>query len=309
MKKFIRKTIKLIIPLTILSLLWVLIYGFPPPNLSPNISFNARMFNLKERHIDVNIDVLAIGSSMSLNNIHTKTIKNNLSEKYLNISSWGQKIEDDFKLIKILTKHYKPKKIIISSNFMDFGSGKIGIKYNLIDSYLFKNEIKHYTELNIQYLLKESRSYFNKKRDGNNYKSLMYDDCGGINFKSNNFNISLERWNGYSINKFKKGTNQYYFLDSISKFCKEKDITFVFVQSPFREGYVSLLNEHELSVLNNHKNKIESILKRNNNLFIDSQKKSWEDDLFVDYSHLNSKGAKKYTEYFLKEIDKAQLSK
>ena len=72
MKKFIRKTIKLIIPLTILSLLWVLIYGFPPPNLSPNISFNARMFNLKERHIDVNIDVLAIGSSMSLNNIHTK---------------------------------------------------------------------------------------------------------------------------------------------------------------------------------------------------------------------------------------------
>jgi len=61
--------------------------------------------------------------------------------------------------------------------------------------------------------------------------------------------------------------------------------------------------------LDAHANKIESILKRKNQLFINCQNELWNNNLYVDYSHFNKEGAKKYTEYFIKEIYKAQTHK
>ena len=71
MKQFITKITLIILPIFIFIVVWLFIYGPPPPKLSTSISFNAKMKNIKDKQLGKKIDILAIGSSMSLNNIHT----------------------------------------------------------------------------------------------------------------------------------------------------------------------------------------------------------------------------------------------
>lgn len=52
-----------------------------------------------------------------------------------------------------------------------------------------------------------------------------------------------------------------------------------------------------------HTAKIESILKTDRHVFINSNIDLWSDKLFVDGEHLSDKGAKSFTEYCLDKID------
>lgn len=301
MKKFICKTILFIIPIIIIPLIILIYFGFPPPVLSTSMSFNAKALNIKGMQLDGDIDVLAVGSSMSLNNIHTGTVKKYFGVKYVNLSSWGQNITEDYNLIKLFAQRHKPKTIIISSAYMDFNNHSKGINYHSLENYLDGNKISVFKLRTMSDLLRNSRKYFYMKNDTKNYTSLMYDDCGGINFEKNNFNINLNRWNGKSIKEFVLDSSRYNYLDSVSLYCSRNDIKLVFIQSPFREGYYSQLDKQSLNILNTHENKINSILSRNNQIFIKTKNQLWRDDLFVDYSHLNKEGAKKYTQYFIDE--------
>jgi hypothetical protein len=301
MKKFISKTILLSIPIIIIPLITLIYYGFPPPKLSESISFNAKILNLKEMQLVGDIDVLAIGSSMSLNNIHTKTVKKHFGKNYFNLSSWGQNIGEDYNLIKIFTKRHKPKTIIISSGYMDFNNSSKKINYHSLDNYLSGNKFSILRELTVRYLFDESRSYYIMKNDTKNYTSLMYDDCGGVNFEKNNFNITPNRWNGNSIKEFVLDSLQYNYLDSISLYCSSNDIKLVFIQSPFRKGYYSQLDKQSLNLLHTHENKVNQILSRNKQIFIKTENELWRNELFVDYSHFNNDGAKKYTQYLIGE--------
>ena len=137
MQIFIKKILFFIGGITTLSIvfftLWLNYYSTPPPNLSNSISLNAKVLFLKNNFSRANIDILAIGSSMSLNNINSSSITKAYSdEQYLNLSSWGLTMEETFNLIKIYNKKYHPKTIIISSNYSDFKGSSQKIKYNLI---------------------------------------------------------------------------------------------------------------------------------------------------------------------------------
>lgn len=302
MKKFIYKTILISLPILIIPLCFLLFYGFPPPKLSISTSFNSTILNIKENQLINDYDILAIGSSMSLNNIHTKTVKKYFGNRYMNISSWGQNVSENYNLVKILTKQYKPKTILISSGYMDFNNIPKKINYNLVENYLLGNDMLIFKELNLKYLLIESREFFYMKNDSTGYSSLKYDDCGGVNFKSNDFKIDMKRWNGNNIKEFQIDELQYHYLDSLSQFCKKKEIDLVFIQSPFREGYYAQLDPASITILQVHEAKIDSILSKNNQKFINTRNITWDDNLFVDYSHFNENGAEKYTEYFINKI-------
>ncbi|MEQ8625748.1 MAG: hypothetical protein RJQ00_01955 [Vicingaceae bacterium] len=301
MKKFILKSSFYLLPIALLLISHLLYFGFPPPRLSESISFNTKILNIKNNHFNKQVDVLAFGSSMSLNNIHTKTIKKIFNSSYLNISSWGQNIEEDYNLIKIFTKIYEPQTIIISTSIMDFNDLSKNINYELLDDYLFGTGLLVYKKLNFKYLLEASTSFYSKRSDRFSYSSLFYDDCGGVNFETVDFIIDSTRWSGRTLNEKDINLVQYHYLDSISKFCKGMNIELIVIQSPYRVGYYSKLIDSSLNILSSHSNKVDSILRKSNSIFIDSNVQNWDDSLFVDYSHLNKEGSKLYTEFFLKE--------
>lgn len=257
------------------------------------------MKEIRENHMNDSIKVIALGSSMSLNNLHTKTIREKIDQRYLNISSWGQTIEEDYFLLQLFTKYFNPNRLLISSNFMDFNSSPKKINYHLTEEYLTDN-----SQLNIDWIkFNDLFTYFEYRYlNKHDYSSLQYDESGGINFSKEKFNISRERWQGYHIKTIKPDNPNYLYLDSIAHFCKEKGIKFTFILSPLRTGYYSKLDGKSLIDLYQHKTKVRMIMEKNDQLFVDTHDKSWSDSLFIDYSHLNSDGAEKLTQLLIGKI-------
>lgn len=302
MKKFLIKIILFSLSIVIPTLVFIIVFGFFPSNLSTSISFNSKIKDIKVNHLNDTINILSIGSSMALNNLSTKIIEEKLDDKYINISSWGQNIEEDFYLVKIFSDYYNPKMILLSSNYMDFNPTDKKINYNLVTNYLFKND----NEYSYGFKLKDLITYINFKYfKKHQYTNLNYDNCGGVNLEAKEFNVSNRRWKGNDIKEFKPDEYQYNYLDSISNYCKENGIKLIFIQSPFRNGYYSQLDKTRLDILNSHKGKIDFLLKKNKHLFIDSQQeKLWVDTLFVDYSHFNIEGAKEFTNILIRKVQK-----
>lgn len=281
---------------------WVLYFGFPPPNFSDSLSFNAKSQFIKKNNFNQKLNVLAVGSSMTLNNINSNSIKRNFGKRYLNFSSWGQNIEEDYKLIKIFEKHLKPQTIILSSNIMDFNSNLKNIKYEKLESCLFERNQFPPMPSNLKVFSQNSINYHNYKQNSHIYSYLKFDCFGGVNFTSKDFKITKERWKGNSISKSIIDPAQYRFLDSIASLCDKRNIRFIFIQSPFREGWISHISRDEKEVLKNHIDKLQNILNNNQSIFINTQKRIWNDSLFVDYAHLNKEGSKKYTDLIIEKL-------
>jgi len=300
MNKFIKKVVFFALPIAIFIGVIVIIYGSTVPNLSNSISFNAKMLFIKEKEINTELDVLALGSSMTLNNVHSETIAGKFGPKYLSISSWGQSIEQDFKLLKIFALRYRPKNLVISSNFMDFEDKPFKIKFDLLDKYSYK--FSPLTGFDLRYNIKIADDYKGHLIEKNSYKYLNFDKYGGINLIGKDLKIDSIRWRGRNIDESEILRKHYSYLDSIARYSQKNDIHFVFVQSPFREGFYYSLNKKQKEILGLHTAKVNSIMEKYGHQYINTMIQVWPDSLFIDYSHLNKKGAEKYTKSFVEQI-------
>ena len=275
----------------------------PAPKVSDSYSFNEKMEFLRTTKIDA--DIIAIGSSMSLNNLCSKTITDELhSTSFLNTASWGMSMKDDFFLLKILSEIHKPSTIIIASNTVDFSQADKKVDFLALKKFLLSNDKEaffyHIKNFSLEYYFTNFR-YAKKVRSCvHEYEYLGFDRYGTINLDSTGFRINTNRWNSDRLE-----TNtlpyQYAFLDSISSFCKSNNIKLLFFESPYRKGLYSTFNQKKINDLKSHIARIEVILKRNNQSFIDANDVIWADQLFTDGIHFNKFGAKKFTEYCFHE--------
>ena len=311
MRKFLKKLLlffgAMAIFLIVFFAVWFQYYTAPPPNASNSISLNAKVLFLKNNFSEADIDVLSIGSSMSLNNINTEAFADT---KYLNASSWGLNMKEIFNLLKIYNIKYNPKTLIISSNLNDFNISQQEIDYTNISEYLSSDNFS-ITDLkfwSFRQAIQDSRLLSLYKFDNTSYQSLKFDKSGGVNYPATNFHINENRWRGDDLKTYAIDPVQYSYLDSISTFCSSHSIKLIFVQSPFREGYYSKIKEEDLAIIQNHIKKVENTLVNTNTIFVNSVVENWKDSLFVDFTHLNEEGSRVYTEYFLKQVKMKELT-
>ncbi len=274
----------------------------PPPKFTSSFSFNDKL----EFSRNKKVDILSIGSSMTLNNLSSKIVMDRLKSKsYLNLSSWGVKLKTDFDLLKIQTKIKKPKSLIFVSNIIDFtAKGKNDLdeneyKINKIVEYLMstKSIFYHLEYFNLKYYFRESLLKKEYKSGRNFSMTLKYDDNGGIQIDSKNFQYNLQRWNNSFI---EEPENIYYiYLDSISNYCKENNIQFFFFQSPTRE---KTLIKKDSEILLTHCKKVENIVCNRGGNFVNSNERKWDDSFFIDGIHLNGDGADQFTTYCFNRI-------
>jgi len=279
----------------------------PAPNLSNSYSYNEKMEFLRKNKI--NSDIIAIGSSMSLNNLNSIIITKRLkSDSYINTASWGMSMKDNFLLLKTLSDLHNPKTLIVCSNILDFQQKEKNVKYPILKHYLTPNNAYFISTIiqtfNLKYYLK-NLTYAKKVRScKNDYEFLKFDKFGGVNFDNKGFQINKNRWNQHFTNNKTIGF-QYLYLDSLSTFCKNKNIKLYFFQSPIRNGLYSKLNKKEIYNLQSHIIKIELILKNHGHSFVNSNYIKWNDNLFVDGIHLNAKGSVIFTKYCFDNINKS----
>ena len=311
--KFI-KTMGLFLCFNILIILgfitfYILIFGItisdiPPANISNSASFNAKMEFIRKSKKDKKI--IAIGSSLSLNNLYSESIINAFhSDSFINAASWGSTMKDDYLLIRLLTKIYKPNTFIIASNIKNFQAVEKTINYSLIVNYLNSSGLElflyHLKTFNLSYYFNGFKDSKRFRIDKNDYYYLGFDNYGTVNFDSTKFHIDPYRWNDAN---FVAGiSSEYSYLDSIAAYCKFNNIKLYFFQSPYRKGLVSNFGQEKIDLLKSHLLKLEKILKKHDQILINSTEAIWDDRLFVDAFHLNKYGAKNFTDFCLKKIE------
>lgn len=307
MKSFVLTLARFFSFLTIVSTLLIAVYFYyydlsfkiPPAQLSTSYSFNDKLEFCRNKKAKI----VAIGSSISLNNLSSDVIVENFNTRsYLNYGSWGLRMDIVYKLLRSISNH--PKKLIIASNIEDFSPNisKNPLKYieaELKDFLGSNRTLKfHLNHFNLIYYL-ENCSYYKKDfQKRNKYQSLFYDKYGGVEFDSVHFKMDKKRWILNPVPEFDTKIN-YLYLDSIASFCVKNKIQFFFFQSPTRPD---LLDRKKTEILTEHISKIRKIITNYGGYFVNSNEDKWTRNAFVDGTHLNARGARQFTEFCFKKI-------
>lgn len=276
----------------------------PSPALSDSYSLNEKLEFLRSAKKDAH--VLAIGSSIALNNLHSETIANRISGNgFLNTSSWGMNMGDSYLLLKAICEVYHPDTLIVASSISEFEMPAKRADYDLIEKYVtagdFRASLYHIQCFNLRYYMDNVKYKKLVTSVKNQYEYLVFDQYGGVNIDDTNFEIDQRRWKA-DFDKKRMNANNYDYVDSISSFCKSKNIKLLFFQSPFREGIYTKLNDEKSNDLRAHVNRIGAILERDKHVLIDADKVLWNDSLFIDGEHFSAKGAKTFTTYCFDEL-------
>ena len=294
----------------VVSVIYIYVYkitidDIPAPALSDSYSLNQKLQFLRKNEKSAHI--LAIGSSITLNNLHSETVVNKLkTTSYFNVASWGMNIEDDYLLLKVMHEVYKVDTIIIASSISEFELPVKVINHKRIKRYLasgnFVASLFHIKCFNLRYMVDNTKYTKQVKASKNQYESLIFDQYGAVEIDDTDFKIDPDRWDD-NFNEDKLNLSNFSYLDSISSFCKSNGIKLLFFQSPFRKGIFENLNTKKSEALDQYVKRISGILKRDDHIFVDSDKILWDDSLFVDSEHMSVKGAKLFTEYCFDQVN------
>lgn len=277
----------------------------PAPPLSDSYSLNEKLEFLRATKKEA--QVLAIGSSIALNNLHSETIAKRIQgNTFLNASSWGMNMGDNYSLLKAIYDVYHPTTLIIASSISEFELPAKKADYKRVQKYLtagsFSAKMHHITCFNLRYYMDNAKYKKLVQSVKNQYEYLVFDQYGGVNIDDTDFEIDQRRWN-VDFDSKKMSSSNYDYVDSISAFCKLKNVRLLFFQSPFRKGIYSKLDTKKSSELKAHVARIAEILKRDQHVLIDADNVLWEDDLFIDGEHFSAKGAKTFTSYCFDQLD------
>jgi len=303
MKRFILKSLFVFLPFIIIfsSACFVLSkYKYKVIPFICSVSFDSKIYELKQRHFET-IDNIAVGSSMTLNNLNTEVfLKYINNESFYNVSSWGQGIKFDRDVIMILVARYSPKRIIMVTSASDFHDDALDNKKS-IKTYLYTDllDIPFMTinKINTQFY-DSDEDYMNCKNAVNDYTNLRYDDCGGIELNVYGDNISTERWNSTSPFRFDRKNDSYKSLIEICKYLKSQNVDLLFVNTPTRQHYYC----NNYKDVEKHIQLCDSIVSSYGFFYSNEMSfEQYQDSLFADCSHLNVEGAKMLTNAFCKK--------
>ncbi len=314
MNSFLKKALLFLLLCTSLTVVIMLVYAaiykvsfkdIPAPALSDSYSLNEKIEFLRSANEQQH--VLAIGSSIALNNLSSDVIAKNIRPKsFLNVASWSMNMQDNFYLLKALNGKYHPDTILLASSISEFEMPSKVVDYEVVKEYLnagsFGAKLRYITNFNLRYYMDNTKFKKSVIEKMNQYECLVFDKYGGVNIDDTNFEIDRNRWE-LSFDTSKINMSHYDYLDSIAVYCKLRNIKILFFQSPFRKGVYDQFGTNQLRRLKEHTSRIESILRNSNHVFIDSDKIGWDDSLFIDSEHLSAKGAAAFTEYCFEQLD------
>ncbi|MFM7813572.1 MAG: hypothetical protein ACKO66_03545, partial [Flavobacteriales bacterium] len=215
---------------------------WPAPKFSDSYSFNEKLCFLREHPAQHNTWV--VGSSMCLNNFSGQTYASRLGDTSLmNIASWGLSIKDSYLWFTHLAQLHQPRHVIMLTNYVDFCQVNKQIELDASMAYVHPKHawsgvwqsIKHF---NLKYYIKNF-SYAKRVRTvPSSYEYLGFDRFGCVNLNPAGFQVDSVRWRDDHLNRT-TAAEQYAYLDSMSAFCTNHQISFTCLQSPYREGLCS----------------------------------------------------------------------
>lgn len=299
MKKFVLLVISvlfILISASFFGVYMILNSSNYPLRFTDSISYDTKLKFLHNDKLFKQADTLIVGSSMGLNNINSSIIAKNTKNIHnvTNISSWGlQTTEVEELLNSIDLKNIKY--VIYSTQMIDFVNPDL--------KHIDPNQIKEYTEgsksypnylhmINIIYL-KQIYMYDAEYMNRNKYTYLKFNKYGDVNLDFNTSYINKDRWDVPDSVILSKEC--FESLERINKSLKRKNIKLIVAIPPYRKK-VLVKSQKLIIASNDFERKLNAMSKYSNFLFVNLHNQFDSDDsCFVDRSHLNTKGAIKYS--------------
>lgn len=299
-----RKILLLIMPsfMTLVLMIFLLPEG-STPLISNRISFDAKALHLRDSG-PAKIDVLAIGSSISLNNINSSTVVKNLKgETFYNASVWNLNFKSILSLLKYYVNEFSPSIVVTVTASVDFNNCYLFPEFDKkVDSLnmLLKGwpewyfYLKKYNPSRIEARRKMLRLYSNP----NHSKSLCFDKWGGVPL-----NVAEKDKNPVHLKQvmMEMQKKHYKAFESLCTYLRSRKIKFVLALSPTLPHFSG--SENATERLKVHKHRIREITEKYGHQFIDlSDLSLYKKEDFADNIHLQKSGAIKLTNMLMKKI-------
>jgi hypothetical protein len=286
----------------------VLLFKGYYPLFTNSISFDAKVLYAKNRKI-TQVDLLAMGSSMTLNNLDSKVILDSIKLSYFNFACWGMQMGDTKKVLANYLPRYKPKYVLICSSLLDFitpGNSTVIDYINSPD--FFKDHqmqyfyMRNYNSIESIKSRKESLRVFGNVVD--RYESLKFDTGGAVLLNVPPGKISKERWNQHDVFPSIYTNTQYNELMSICSLLKTEHVSLVFVQPPIRKAYVS--SKKNSAFIKAHYLRCKKIVEQYGGTYVNANdnRTFLDDKMFVDQFHLSGVGAAIFTKSIISDLRK-----
>jgi hypothetical protein len=272
-----------------------------PVPLSGSVSFDEKMewlFRRGERRWDV----LAIGSSMTLNNLDCAALAERLPRGigFANAASWSLKMGDTRALLEYVERVREPRAVVIITGPMDFyrGQSKVFVKPAELDFY---RSTGSYPLLVARYFdpwwyYGRSENIAEQRASRAWYSSLDYDSWGGVPLEVHWPTVEADRWNERPRPAL-IDQRQYREFERLVAACAAHHQRLVCAQPPIRDD---AFGECDQAALRAHWARLSAILAAHGYRFYNLHGElPLGRECFADYSHLNAEGAHRFTEALL----------
>jgi len=252
--------------------------------LSNSVCFNVKIHKVKQlprKHLDF----IAIGSSMSLNNLNSQTFTEQLNDtNFYNFSSWGASEANTLQLTKLLIPIFTPHVVIQVSHLGDFYNSGFKIN-NILLSYTLQGLPSFIIKPFCINTTDDYKTYIN---DTLRITNMKFDKYGGVELNVKGKYIEQRRWIQQSNYTFNQNNKNYQALEELSQYLFENNITLIFVQAPSRKNHYGNNTEQ----INLHIEECKRIISKYRHIYINATDTAkFTDECFADHSHMNKNGA------------------
>lgn len=282
----------------------------PPPPFTGSLSFDEKAVWLEKR-LDHPCSLLAIGSSMTVNNLVSAVFKDHA---FLNAGSWGMKIQQTDYFLETLLPFVSPETVLMISAPTDFEreyrSREIFDKTKMVRFFESENLFRAHLELlSVNYLLGTLPVVLRDREGRSTYYSLDFDAGGSVplDLMSEGFERLPERWQRPVATEEVMDEANYEGLSSMARRCRAHGIRFVFVQAPIRQDI--LTQKDKAFLQDKHWPRIAQICADQEAFFYNFHGRLPVSEAdFADSTHLNRNGAAKLSRAIRQGLEEAKSS-
>jgi hypothetical protein len=268
-------------------------YGYSP------IYTDSMTFDLKADHVEEHaldqIDVIAIGSSITLYNLDSKTLLEGKKYTYYNFASWGLQMIDIEMILRNRLRQYHPKYVIMCSNITDFQAPANRTYPEFFDTELplikrFKPALYYFNYHSVFDLIIRKRHVTQITTDFDHEYSMRLDNYGGASLNVPKENLGEKYYTAVKTFPTSFTAENYEALRKICVLLNKMNIKPIFVQSPTGSRYMKTSNASE--IFNTHQRKCKWIIEKHGGIYLNFHNPTiFSDNLFVDQFHLQRTGA------------------
>lgn len=279
--------------------------NIPAPRYTSNVALNEQVYRISQLPTG-SADILAVGSSMTLNNLASAPVTRHFgSTAFVNSGAWGMGIMESADLMPELVSRLAPSTILMVTNLMDMKLGSVMSESERIAVHRCLEEggsiWDYFRYWDAPWFLRQMDLNRIRFTDRGNYEFLGFDEYGAATLEVPPERIVRSRYDEKPPTAQDLDDTAYAILESMAIWLREEGVDLVVLRSPYRQG---LLTDPLRELNQQHAARIHAILEASGHQFIDGNKLEWPDSLFNDASHLDRAGAEAFTGWALEQLER-----